>query len=141
MLQSVFSVFIVYRHKTLTGSPDPMHANCMDTPCIASTSKESESIEMAKGQFSEEHFTPILSSDEEDYDDYTDKDVEEFPELDYIDEQLHEAMSKLTLPKVSLNFARTWPRVDPTSTAIALTQIFFLLSVESQELVSPKREE
>ena len=98
MLQSVFSVFIVYRHKTLTGSPDPMHANCMDTPCITSTSKESESIEMAKGQFSEEHFTPILSSDEEDYDDYTDKDVEEFPELDYIDEQLHEAMSKLSKP-------------------------------------------
>ena len=54
---------------------------------MASTSKESE------GQFSEEHFTPILSSDEEDYDDYTDKDVEEFPELDYTDEQLQETVS------------------------------------------------
>ena len=42
---------------------------------MASTSKESESIEMTEGQFSEEHFTPILSSDEEDYDDYTEKDL------------------------------------------------------------------
>ena len=30
MLQSVSSVFVVYRHKTLTGSPDPMHANGTD---------------------------------------------------------------------------------------------------------------
>ena len=30
MLQSISSVFIVYRHKTLTGSPDPMHANSTD---------------------------------------------------------------------------------------------------------------
>ena len=60
---------------------------------MASTSKESESIEMTEGRFSEEHFTPILSSDEEDYNDYTDKDVEEFPELDYTDEQLQEAVS------------------------------------------------
>ena len=29
-----------------------------------------------------------MSSDEEDYDDYTEKDVEEFPELDYANEQL-----------------------------------------------------
>ena len=41
---------------------------------------------MAEGQFSEEHFIPILSSDEEDYGHYTNKDVEEFPELDYTDE-------------------------------------------------------
>ena len=34
MLQSVSSAFIVYRRKTLTGSPDPMHANSMDKPCI-----------------------------------------------------------------------------------------------------------
>ena len=34
MLQSISSVFVVYRHKTLTGSPDPMHANGMDKPCI-----------------------------------------------------------------------------------------------------------
>ena len=33
MLQSVSSVFIVYRCKTLTGSPDPMHANCKNKPC------------------------------------------------------------------------------------------------------------
>ena len=34
MLQSISSVFVVYRRKTLTGSPDPMHANSMDKPCI-----------------------------------------------------------------------------------------------------------
>ena len=39
-----------------------------------------------------------MSSDEEDYDDYTDKDVEELPELDYPDEQLQEAVSKLSKP-------------------------------------------
>ena len=33
MLQSISSVFIVYRLKTLTGSPDPTHANGMDKPC------------------------------------------------------------------------------------------------------------
>ena len=33
MLQSVSSVFIVYRRKTLTGSPDPTHTNGMDKPC------------------------------------------------------------------------------------------------------------
>ena len=51
---------------------------------------------MTEGRFSEEHFTPILSSDEEEYDDYTEKDVEEFPELDFTDEQLKEAVSKLS---------------------------------------------
>ena len=30
MLQSVSRVFVVYRRKTLTGSPDPMHANGTD---------------------------------------------------------------------------------------------------------------
>ena len=30
MLQSVSSVFVVYRCKTLTGSPDPTHANGTD---------------------------------------------------------------------------------------------------------------
>ena len=34
MLQGVFSVFVVYRRKTLTGSPDPMHANGMNKPWI-----------------------------------------------------------------------------------------------------------
>ena len=33
MLQSISSVFVVYRCKTLTGSPDPMHANGTDKPC------------------------------------------------------------------------------------------------------------
>ena len=63
---------------------------------MASTSQETENIEMTEGQFSEEHFTPILSSDEEEYDDYTEKDVEEFPELDFTDEQLKEAVSMLS---------------------------------------------
>ena len=34
MLQSISSVFVVYRRKTLTGSPDPTHANGMDKPCM-----------------------------------------------------------------------------------------------------------
>ena len=34
MLQSVSSVFVVYRRKTLTGSPDPTHANGTKKPCI-----------------------------------------------------------------------------------------------------------
>ena len=33
MLQSISSVFVVYRCKTLTGSPDPTHANGMNKPC------------------------------------------------------------------------------------------------------------
>ena len=33
MLQSVPSVFVVYRRKTLTGSPDPTHANGTNKPC------------------------------------------------------------------------------------------------------------
>ena len=33
MLQSISSVFVVYRRKTLTGSPDPTHANGTDKPC------------------------------------------------------------------------------------------------------------
>ena len=65
---------------------------------MASPSKESESVEMTEGQFLEEYFTQVLSSGEEDYDDYTEKDVEEFPELDYDEEQLQEAVSKLSKP-------------------------------------------
>ena len=53
---------------------------------MASMSKESKQIEVVEGQFSEEHFTHVLSSGEEDYDDYTEKDVEEYKELDYTDE-------------------------------------------------------
>ena len=64
---------------------------------MAFTSKESEPVKMTKGQLSEEYFTHVLDSDEEDYDDYTEKD-EEFPELDYTDEQLQEAVSKLSKP-------------------------------------------
>ena len=33
MLQSISSVFVVYRRKTFTGSPDPTHANGTDKPC------------------------------------------------------------------------------------------------------------
>ena len=33
MLQKLSSVFVVYRRKSLTGSPDPTHANGMDKPC------------------------------------------------------------------------------------------------------------
>ena len=29
----ISSVFVVYRRKTLTGSPDPTHANGTDKPC------------------------------------------------------------------------------------------------------------
>ena len=55
---------------------------------MASTSKDSAQIEQIEeeGQFSEKHFTHVLSSAEEDYDDYTEKDVEEYIELDYTDE-------------------------------------------------------
>ena len=63
---------------------------------MASTSQTVDNVKMTEGRFSEEHFTPILSSDEEEYDDYTEKDVEEFPELDFTDEQLKEAVSKLS---------------------------------------------
>ena len=33
MLRKIPSVFVVYRHKTLTGSTDPTHANGTDKPC------------------------------------------------------------------------------------------------------------
>ena len=46
MLQSVSSVFIVYRHKTLTGSLDPTHANGTNKPCIISDFEESCNNEM-----------------------------------------------------------------------------------------------
>ena len=34
MLQKISSVLVVYRRKTLTGSPDPTHANGTDKPCM-----------------------------------------------------------------------------------------------------------
>ena len=40
------------------------------------------------GQFSEEHFTHVLSEGEDDYDDYTEQDLLEHPELAYTDEQV-----------------------------------------------------
>ena len=33
MLQSTSSVFVVYRRKTITGSPDPTRANVTNKPC------------------------------------------------------------------------------------------------------------
>ena len=65
---------------------------------MASTSKGSEIPDVSEGRFSEKHFTPVLSSDEEDYDDYTEEDAENFPELDFTDQQLQEAVSKLSKP-------------------------------------------
>ena len=65
---------------------------------MAATSQATENVKMTEERFSEEHLTPILSSDEEEYDDFTEKDVEEFPELDFTDEQLKEAVSKLSKP-------------------------------------------
>ena len=65
---------------------------------MASTSKGSETRDITEGRFSEKHFTPVLSSDEEDYDDYTEEDAENFPELDFTDQQLQEAVSKLSKP-------------------------------------------
>ena len=37
MLQKISSVFVVYRSKTLTGSPDPTHAIGTDKPCRTAT--------------------------------------------------------------------------------------------------------
>ena len=49
MLQSISSVFVVYRHKTLTGSPDPMHANGMDKPCTEQTGVSPGSLQLELG--------------------------------------------------------------------------------------------
>ena len=40
------------------------------------------------GQFSEEHFTHVLSEGKEDYHDYSEQDLIEHPELAYTDEQV-----------------------------------------------------
>ena len=48
------------------------------------------------GQFSEEHFTHVLSEGEEDYDDYTEQDLLEHPELAYMDEQVQQEEQKLS---------------------------------------------
>ena len=48
------------------------------------------------GQFSEEHFTHVLSEGEEDYDDYTEQDLLEHPELAYTDEQVQREEQKLS---------------------------------------------
>ena len=44
MLQSVSSVFVVYRRKTLTGSPDPTHANGTNKPCKIKCPQKSLSV-------------------------------------------------------------------------------------------------
>ena len=72
---------------------DSTHSKSLNI--MATTSKEAEMTKEAEGQFSEKHFTHVLSSGEEDYDEYKEQDVKEFPELDYSDEQLAEAVSKL----------------------------------------------
>ena len=48
------------------------------------------------GQFSEEHFTHVLSEGEEDYDDYTEQDLLEHPELAYTDKQVQREEQKLS---------------------------------------------
>ena len=48
------------------------------------------------GQFSEEHFTHVLSEGEEDYDDYTEQDLLEHPELADMDEQVQREEQKLS---------------------------------------------
>ena len=49
MLQKISSVFIVYRRKTLTGSPDPMHVIGMDKPCKSfGKSKISPTVQRVK---------------------------------------------------------------------------------------------
>ena len=47
MLQSISSVFIVYRRKTLTGSLDPRHANGMDKPCTLTKAERYSIMEQA----------------------------------------------------------------------------------------------
>ena len=42
MLQKISSVFVVYRHKTLTGSLDPTHAIGTDKPCTWNHSRPQE---------------------------------------------------------------------------------------------------
>ena len=48
------------------------------------------------GQFSEEYFTHVLSEGEEDYDDYTEQDLLEHPELAYTDKQVQQEEQKLS---------------------------------------------
>ena len=51
MLQSVSSVFVVYRRKTLTGSPDPMHANGTNKPCTGKEApKVTSRVDVSKDQ-------------------------------------------------------------------------------------------
>ena len=51
MLQKTSSVFVVYRRKTLTGSPDPTHANGTDKPCIGAILKDSQHTILKKVQY------------------------------------------------------------------------------------------
>ena len=78
----------IKRRATVISAHKTESARLKSHKIMASTSQAVEDVKVTEGRFSEEHFTPILSSDEEKYDDYTEKDVEEFPELDFTDEQL-----------------------------------------------------
>ena len=57
MLQSISSVFVVYRRKTLTGSPHPTYANGTDKPCnwiqwknICHHSKRAQTCQLVRDQ-------------------------------------------------------------------------------------------
>ena len=51
MLQSVSSIFVVYRRKTLTGSPDPTHANGTNKPCTGKEAlKVTSRVDVSKDQ-------------------------------------------------------------------------------------------
>ena len=55
MLQSISSVFVVYRRKTLTGSPDPTHANGTDKPCTTTMEEITEDLVTFIKIFMDEH--------------------------------------------------------------------------------------
>ena len=58
----------IKRHAMVFSAQKTDSARFKSYKIMASTSQETENIEMTEGQFSEEHFTPILTSDEEEYD-------------------------------------------------------------------------
>ena len=57
MLQKISSVFVVYRHKTLTGSPDPTHAIGTDKPCMEMHLPYEDNPFLPHGRF----YLPLLS--------------------------------------------------------------------------------
>ena len=62
MLQSISSVFVVYRRKTLTGSPDPTHANSTDKPCKEPCKSTTEVNEPCSPVFKEAQPRPSRGS-------------------------------------------------------------------------------